>query len=106
MLRLQRVEPTPALWSDRAGYPDRLIFHTEPWLRFVAESQRAEPVLATITDGTTTVGHFTGLLTRRYGLRILGSPMAKLDHVLRGLQPGTVDSAPRRAGGPAAVRVR
>ncbi|MET0418841.1 MAG: GNAT family N-acetyltransferase [Actinoplanes sp.] len=76
MLRLHRVEPTPALWTDRAGYDDRLIFHTEPWLRFVAESQRAEPVLATVTDGGATVGHFTGLLTKRYGLRILGSPMA------------------------------
>jgi CelD/BcsL family acetyltransferase involved in cellulose biosynthesis len=76
MLRLHRAEPTAALWADRAGYHDRLIFHTEPWLRFVAESQRAEPVLATVTDGGTPVGHFTGLLTRRYGLRILGSPMA------------------------------
>jgi len=76
MLRLQRVEPTAALWADRATYPDRLIFHTAQWLAFVAESQRAEPVLATITDGGTTVGHFTGLLTKRYGLRILGSPMA------------------------------
>src|SRR6185312_3970801 len=52
------------------------IFHTPAWLSFVAETQRAEPVLATITDGGTRVGHFTGLLTRRYGLRILGSPMA------------------------------
>ncbi len=76
MLRLHRAEPTAALWADRAGYDDRLVFHTEPWLRFVAESQRAEPVLATITDGGTPVGHFTGLLTRKYGLRILGSPMA------------------------------
>ncbi|AGZ40634.1 lipid II:glycine glycyltransferase FemX [Actinoplanes friuliensis] len=76
MLRLQRVEPTPALWADRASYEDRLIFHTEPWLRFVAQAQRAEPVLATISDGSRTVGHFTGLLTKRYGLRILGSPMA------------------------------
>jgi CelD/BcsL family acetyltransferase involved in cellulose biosynthesis len=76
MLRLQRVEPTAALWADRAAYPDRLIFHTPEWLRFVAESQRAEPVLATVLDGSTTVGHFTGLVTKRYGLRILGSPMA------------------------------
>jgi CelD/BcsL family acetyltransferase involved in cellulose biosynthesis len=76
MLRLHRAEPTPALWADRAGYDDRLIFHTEPWLRFVAETQRAEPVLATVTDDGRPVGHFTGLLTRRYGLRILGSPMA------------------------------
>ena len=76
MLRLHRVEPTAALWADRATYDDRLIFHTPPWLRFVAETQRAEPVLAAVTDGGRTVGHFTGLLTRRFGLRILGSPMA------------------------------
>jgi CelD/BcsL family acetyltransferase involved in cellulose biosynthesis len=76
MLRLHRVEPTDALWRDREAYPDRLIFHTPQWLRFVAESQRAEPVLATVDDGATTVGHFTGLVTKRYGLRILGSPMA------------------------------
>jgi len=95
MLRLQRVEPTAALWADRATYPDRLIFHTEQWLRFVAESQRADPVLATITDGATTVGHFTGLLTKRYGLRILGSPMAgwTTSYVGFNLDPGT----PRRA---------
>jgi CelD/BcsL family acetyltransferase involved in cellulose biosynthesis len=76
MLRLHRAEPTAALWADRATYDDRLIFHTEQWLRFVAQSQRAEPVLATVADGTRTVGHFTGLVTKRYGLRILGSPMA------------------------------
>ncbi|GIE91796.1 Acetyltransferase (GNAT) domain-containing protein [Actinoplanes regularis] len=76
MLRLQRVEPAPALHADRATYRDRLIFHTPEWLAFVAECQRAEPVLATVSDDGVTVGHFTGLLTRRYGLRILGSPMA------------------------------
>jgi len=76
MLRLHRVEPSAALWADRATYPDRLIFHTPAWLRFVAESQGAEPVLAVVRDGERTVGHFTGLVTKRYGLRILGSPMA------------------------------
>jgi hypothetical protein len=76
MLRLRRVAPTAELWADRATYDDRLIFHTEQWLSFVAETQRAEPVLATVTDGPRTVGHFTGLVTKRYGLRILGSPMA------------------------------
>jgi len=76
MLALHRVQPADALWADRATYPDRLVFHTPQWLRFVAEAQRAEPVLATVADGETIVGHFTGLLTRKYGLRILGSPMA------------------------------
>ncbi|RSM72284.1 amino-acid racemase [Actinoplanes sp. ATCC 53533] len=95
MLALHRVEPTAALWADRATYDDRLIFHTEEWLRFVAESQRAEPVLATVTDGTRAVGHFTGLVTKRYGLRILGSPMAgwTTSYVGFNLEPGV----PRRA---------
>ncbi len=76
MLRLHRVEPGAGLWADRATYPDRLIFHTPEWLNFVAECQRAEPLLATVTDGGQPVGHFTGLLSRRFGVRILGSPMA------------------------------
>ncbi|MBU2666831.1 GNAT family N-acetyltransferase [Actinoplanes bogorensis] len=76
MLRLHRVTPSADVWAERATYDDRLIFHTEPWLRFVAEAQRAEPVLARVVDGTTTVGHFTGLVSKRFGLRILGSPMA------------------------------
>ncbi|BAL91027.1 hypothetical protein AMIS_58070 [Actinoplanes missouriensis 431] len=76
MLRLRRMDPDAALWRDRAGYHDRLIFHTPEWLAFVAECQGAEPVLATLHDGDTPVGHFTGLITRKYGLRILGSPMA------------------------------
>ena len=76
MLALRRAEPSAELWRDRAAYPDRLIFHTPQWLSFVAEAQRAEPVLATVHDGGSVVGHFTGLVTKRFGLRILGSPMA------------------------------
>ncbi|HEX5202851.1 GNAT family N-acetyltransferase [Paractinoplanes rhizophilus] len=76
MLELRPAEPSADLWRDREAYPDRLLFHTPQWLRFVAEAQHAEPVLATVHDGATPVGHFTGLVTRRFGLRILGSPMA------------------------------
>ncbi|HEY7271942.1 MAG TPA: GNAT family N-acetyltransferase [Actinoplanes sp.] len=95
MLRIERAEPTAALWADRATYADRLIFHTPGWLRFVAEAQRAEPVLATVADGGTRVGHFTGLLTRRYGLRILGSPMAGWTTSYMGFNLGP--ATPRRA---------
>jgi hypothetical protein len=76
MLRLHRVAPSAEVWAERATYDDRLIFHTEPWLRFVASAQKASPVLARVTDGSRTVGHFTGLVSRRFGLKILGSPMA------------------------------
>jgi CelD/BcsL family acetyltransferase involved in cellulose biosynthesis len=99
MLRLQRAEPAEALWRDRETYDDRLIFHTPQWLRFVAESQRAEPVLATVHEGASVVGHFTGLVTKRYGLRILGSPMAGWTTSYLGfcLQPGVSRRAAMRA---------
>ncbi|GIF16491.1 lipid II:glycine glycyltransferase FemX [Actinoplanes teichomyceticus] len=93
------MEPAAALHADRATYQDRLLFHTPEWLAFVAECQRAEPVLATVSDQGATVGHFTGLLTRRCGLRILGSPMAGWTTSYLGfnLRPGVCRRAAVRA---------
>jgi hypothetical protein len=54
--------------------PDREIFQTREWLQFLAHTQRAEPVVAAVMDGREPVGYFTGLVIRRLGLRILGSP--------------------------------
>lgn len=63
-------------WDELDGYPDRMVTQTREWLAFVAETQRAEPVVASIhTDGDAPVGYFTGLVVRRAGLRILGSPL-------------------------------
>jgi hypothetical protein len=43
-------------------------------LAFVAETQGATPVLATLTEGHDPVGYFAGLTIRRFGAKILGSP--------------------------------
>lgn len=53
---------------------DQTVFQTNSWLRFLCATQNAEPVIAFIQDGRTTVGKFTGLIVKKYGLRILGSP--------------------------------
>jgi hypothetical protein len=55
-------------------FPDRTIFQTPAWLSFIAKTQHAEPVLAELKNGTNTVGYFTGLIVRKFGFRILGSP--------------------------------
>jgi hypothetical protein len=55
-------------------YPDREVFQTSAWLRFIAESQNGTIVLATLKDDNETVGHFAGLIVKKFGLRILGSP--------------------------------
>jgi CelD/BcsL family acetyltransferase involved in cellulose biosynthesis len=56
--------------------PDRVVYQTREWIDFLARAQRAEPVVAAVQDGDTTVGWFTGLVVRRFGFRILGSPFA------------------------------
>jgi CelD/BcsL family acetyltransferase involved in cellulose biosynthesis len=52
------------------------IFMSPAWLEFVAATQNAEPVVARVLRGEEQVGWFTGLVVRRFGIRILGSPFA------------------------------
>jgi len=62
-------------WGEvLAGFPDREIFQTPEWIRFVAESQGATPVVLAVKDHSATVGYFTGLIVAKVGLKILGSP--------------------------------
>lgn len=56
-------------------FEDRTLFQTPAWLSFVAASQRAQPVLAVLTDGASRVGYFSGLMISRWGIKILGSPL-------------------------------
>lgn len=62
-------------WNELSHFPDRTIFQTPAWLEFIARSQNATPVLARLSDRGQTVGYFTGLIVKKFGMRILGSPM-------------------------------
>jgi hypothetical protein len=74
-MRLERLEPDADLWAQIDGRPDRIVFQTREWVSFVAATQAADPVLAAVKDGGDTVGYFAGLLVRRFGIPILGSPL-------------------------------
>lgn len=71
---MERLHLCDVNWTELDAFPDRTVFQTFPWLTFVANTQRAEPVVAAICNGHETVGYFTGLIVRKLGLRILGSP--------------------------------
>lgn len=73
-MRLERVDAARCDWQRLDAYPDRVLFQTRAWLDFLAASQGAEPVVAALLDGETTVGWFTGATVKRSGIRILGSP--------------------------------
>jgi hypothetical protein len=60
-------------WARLDQFHDRVVFQTREWLSFIAESQRGRPVVAEIRDGVSVVGYFSGVVVRKYGLKILGS---------------------------------
>jgi len=73
VLRLERV----AFGGGESPHRDRSnVFTTPQWVDFVAATQNAEPVVARVLRGDEQVGWFTGLVVRRFGIRILGSPFA------------------------------
>lgn len=74
MLKLHQVTVTPEWWRRLETLPDRLVYHTREWIRFIEETQHAEPVFAEVRDGSSLVGCFSGLMISRCGIRILGSP--------------------------------
>jgi hypothetical protein len=74
VLRLERVPLEEVDWENVDAFSDRNVFQTAGWLEFVARTQGAEPVVARIERDREVAGWFTGLIVRRYGVPILGSP--------------------------------
>jgi hypothetical protein len=73
---LERVAYDAASWErELGGYRDAEVFHSPAWLAFLSASQGAEPVLAVVRERGRPVGHFVGAIVRRFGVRILGSPL-------------------------------
>ena len=72
---LERLDPDACNWRDMDALPDRVLFQTREWLDFLARTQQAEPVVAAVMRNGEHVGYFTGAIVKRYGLRILGSPL-------------------------------
>jgi len=71
-LKFHRVKLAEA--PSLTAFADHTIHQSKEWLQFVSATQKAEPVIAVVKDGERTVGRFTGLIVRKLGLRILGSP--------------------------------
>ena len=80
-------------------FSDRTVFQTREWIRFVAETQNATPILAELSDGGKILGYFTGLTFSRFGVRVLGSsfPGWTTPYMGFNLLPGVSRAAPLAA---------
>jgi hypothetical protein len=74
-MRFERFDLNSGDWDAQlATMPERLVCHSSAWLSFLAQSQQGEPVAAVLWQGDHVVGVFAGMVVRKLGLRILGSP--------------------------------
>lgn len=55
-------------------FKDETIHQTKEWLNFIAETQHAEPIWAVIRQQEKIVGKYTGMIVKKFGAKILGSP--------------------------------
>jgi hypothetical protein len=93
--RFEPYEGTLDEWGEvLKTFPDYEIFQTPEWIRFLADSQGARPVVAALKDRNDTVGYFAGLTVRKFGLKILGSPFVGWTTERMGLRLRS--GAPRR----------
>jgi len=75
-LVFEKVDLTFSDWETiLKRFEDRTLFQSSAWLAFIMCTQRAEPVFALLTDGNDTLGCFCGLIVKRFGFKILGSPL-------------------------------
>lgn len=89
MISFERKDVTDASLDNLRSFGRTNIFHTLPWIRFVQETAGAEPVVLEICQDDRKAGYFVGLIVRKFGFRILGSPFRGWDTYFMGLNLDT-----------------
>lgn len=75
-LRLRRIPYEETAWGSIVdSYPQAEVYHSPAWIGYLVAAHEVVPVTAELTEGDQVVGHFVGATVRRFGLRVLGSPL-------------------------------
>jgi hypothetical protein len=90
MISFTRIDFEDMPWEKLNDFTGANIFHTQPWIKFLVDFLGAEPVLAAVQVDNQVQGYFMGLITRKFGLKILGSPFRGWNTYFMGfnLMPG------------------
>lgn len=75
-MRFELIDMSLIDWGKTLdAFPDKTVFQTPAWLSFIAESQRAKPIIAALKRDNEILGYFNGFVVQKFGLRILCSPL-------------------------------
>ena len=72
-MNVRRVSKEELKTYSKSGYGNT-VFTTYEWISFIEQNQKAEPVVLELFDREKKVGLFVGLVVKKMGVRILGSP--------------------------------
>lgn len=72
-MKFHPIDSKGADWKRLDAFRDRTVFQTREWMRFIAESQHANEVLAELRQGSEILGYFSGLTFSKFGMKVLGS---------------------------------
>jgi hypothetical protein len=74
MITFKRIDLDDMPWDRLSDFNGASIFHTRSWMELIADILGMEPVVAAVQSDDQVQGYFMGLITRKLGLKILGSP--------------------------------
>lgn len=74
MITFERIEMKDVDWNVANSFGEINIFQTQAWFDFLLNTQKLEPVVVIVKEDGHVQGYFFGLITNKFGLRILGSP--------------------------------
>ncbi|MEM7021118.1 MAG: GNAT family N-acetyltransferase [Pseudomonadota bacterium] len=73
-MQFHRLAPEEIDWQAMDAFGDRIFSQRRHWLEFITSFVRGDVVVAELRDLDRTLGYFTGIRSRIYGVPILGSP--------------------------------
>jgi Acetyltransferase (GNAT) domain len=73
-VELHRLAPAEIDWAALDAFEDRVFSQRRYWLEFITSFAPREIVVAELCDLGRTIGYFSGIRSRIYGVPILGSP--------------------------------
>ena len=73
-MRFETIPLDEVDWAALDALDDRTFCQRRAWLSFIAHTQGGRIHVSRLIDRGSTVGYFTGVSTRRFGARIMGSP--------------------------------
>jgi CelD/BcsL family acetyltransferase involved in cellulose biosynthesis len=75
-MHLEQLNITTPEWEQcTKDLTDRTVFQSSAWMSFLVETQRGEPIFAALMNDNAVAGYFCGMVVRKFGIPMLGSPM-------------------------------